>query len=276
MIMALASVSLGGCVANVKPVAAPDGLGAWRIDCRGAVETACGEGAQRTCPSGYKVIASDDDGLTIRCRRSVGSDAVESPGPATTESLEPVPLPPGPAPRTGRHGLLARFGVGWGMSRMNESVTPVPSETHDGNGFAFDLALGGAVSPILAIGGSFAFQQINERVVTYRGQDHPTDNKAQLGVVGVTLDAFATRKSGLHFGGTVGPALLVMTEPSTETTLFSAAGIGYGAHIGYDAHVGEGPWSFDGTLRLLGATTFDGDFREDTWSMALLANVADF
>jgi len=159
---------------------------------------------------------------------------------------------------------------------MNVSVPPVPSETHEGNGFAFDLALGGAVSPIIAIGGSFAFQRINERVVTYRGQDHPSDNEAKLGVVGVAVDAFATRKSGLHFGGTVGPAMLVMTEPSTETTLFSAAGVGYGAHVGYDAQLGEGPWSFGGTLRLLGATTFDSGFREDTWSVALLANVANF
>jgi hypothetical protein len=268
MIVVAASVSLGGCLASVQPVAAPDGLGAWRVDCRNAVETACEEGARRTCPSGYKVLASDNDGLTVRCRRSTGSEG---------ESLEPVALAPAPPPRTGRHGIFARLGVGWGTSRTSETLPPAPIETFHGNGLALDLALGGAVNPILAIGGSFAFQQIRQPVITYKGQEVPADDDAHLVVVGVTLDAFATRKSGLHFGGTVGPALLVMTEPySDNTSLFSATGVGYGAHIGYDAQVGEGPWSFGGTLRLLGATTFDNGIRESTWSVALLANVADF
>jgi hypothetical protein len=275
MIITASSVALCGCSASVKAVRQPDGFQAWRIDCSATVASACGEGAERTCPAGFKVLASDYDGMTIRCRPSVD---VEQLGPSTADSVVLVPMPPPPPapPRSGRQGFMMRTGVGWGLARTDESLPSFPNESFAGNGLAFDLALGGAVSPSVAIGGDFAFQRINERVVTYKGQENSTTTEAALGLAGFMVDVFPMQKSGFHFGGTVGPALLAMTDPSIETSVFNAIGAGFGAHAGYDFPLGQSPWSLGCMVRFLGVTTADDGITEITWSVAVLADVMDF
>lgn len=175
-----------------------------------------------------------------------------------------------------RHGLFARAALGWGSSQANETLTDGQRESLHGTGLAFDAALGTAVSPIIMLGGTFAYQHIPSPVLTYAGRDTTASGDGSISVAGFLIQAYASRTSGLHFGGLAGFGSLSAPDPYGLPATFRASGVGYGAEIGYHAPLGD-LWHLGAKVRLLGAATSYGTlFRfeaQNTWAVALLGDV---
>jgi hypothetical protein len=262
----------------VKRISAADGAEAWRIDCSASVESDCRFEADRTCPSGYQVLTSDDRGLTMRCRPAASPPADDAT--ATGAQRQPAPpdeLAPVPSRRPAvRHGFFARAGFGWGNSQSSETLADGAKESFDGSGLAFDASAGTAVSPIILLGGTFAFQHVPSPQITYGGRDATATADASFSVLGVSMQAYASKTSGLHFGGVVGYGSLTAPDPYGLPAKFRASGIGYGAEIGYSTPLGD-RWHVGGKLRLLGAATSYGTVyrfeAQNTWALALMGDV---
>jgi hypothetical protein len=279
---------LGGCGATAKRVAAPDGSSAWRIDCSASVESDCRFEAERTCPAGYEVIASDDHGLTMRCRAGSSSpppaspEAPEGDADAAERSSENAAQANAPAselpwPHRGvRHGFFARAGLGWGSSQASETLTDGREETLKGSGLAFDAAMGTAVSPIIMLGGTFAYQHVPSPTLTYGGRDSTATRDASISVLGFLVEAYAGKTSGLHFGGLLGYGAITAPDPYGVAATFHASGIGYGAEAGYHAPMGD-RWHAGAKLRFLAtATSYGTALRfeaQNTWALALMGDV---
>jgi hypothetical protein len=257
----------------VKRISIADGAEAWRIDCSASVESDCRFEADRTCPSGYQVLGSDDHGLTMRCRPSSSTPADDTTAAEAPNDVAPTPLPSrGPM----RHGFFARAGFGWGNSQTSETLTNGAKESFDGNGLAFDASAGTAVSPIILLGGTFAYQHVPSPQMTYAGRDVTATGDAGFSVLGVSMQAYASKTSGLRFGGVVGYGSLTAPDPYGLPQKFRASGIGYGAEIGYSTPLGS-LWHVGGKLRLLGAATSYGTLyrfeAQNTWALALMGDV---
>jgi hypothetical protein len=255
----------------VKRVSSPDRTDAWRVDCSLSVVTDCRFEAERTCPAGYDVLASDDNSMTVRCRASA-----QQPSDETAAASEPAPIGPPSAAAGVRHGFFARTAVGWGTSHASETLTDGAQESLQGSGLAFDASAGTAVSPIIMLGGTFAFQHIPSPVVTYAGRDSTGTSDGSISVLGFSIAGYPSKNMGLHFGGVVGFGSITAPDPYGLPAKFRASGVGYGAEVGYDAPLG-GLWHVGGKLRLLGAATSYGDMyrfeAQNTWALALMGDV---
>jgi hypothetical protein len=280
---ALAACGLTGCGATVKRVAAPDGSEAWRVDCSASVETDCAYEAERTCPAGYQVLASDDRGLTLRCRPRAAPAAPESEAatPAPGEETAAPPPPAVPAETTAspmqrvRHGLFARAAFGWGQAQSSETLSNGSKGTLEGTGLAFDGTVGTALTPIIMIGGTFAFQHVPSPTMTLGSRESDT-GEASLSVIGGSVRGYVSRTSGLYFGGLAGYGSFSAPDPYGLAARFRASGVGYGAEVGYHTAIG-GRWHAGAKLRMLGtATSYLTTFRsesQNTMAFALLADV---
>jgi hypothetical protein len=279
-----ALAALAGCGASVKRVAAPDGSEAWRVDCSASVETDCRYEAERTCPAGYQVLASDDRGLTLRCRPRAAPLEVKAPDEATIPAPgDETAAPPAPAARADttaspaqreRHGLFARAAFGWGQAQSSETLTNGNKGTLEGTGLAFDGTVGTALTPIIMIGGTFAFQHTSSPTMTLGDRESDT-GEASLSVVGASVRGYVTRTSGLYFGGLAGYGSLSAPDPYGLAARFRASGVGYGAEVGYHTSIGE-RWHAGAKLRMIGtATSYLTTFRSESQNTVAFALLAD-
>jgi hypothetical protein len=153
--------------------------------------------------------------------------------------------------------------------------SPAPPDSLGGGGFAFDMAIGGAPSPVLVIGGNFAFQQFSKPTLTINGRDFPTVNDMNVGVLGVLVEGFPSATSGFHYAGTIGLGRLSVTNGNTGSEVIATSGFGYGAAVGYDFKISPN-WYIGVGGRLIGATTSYQGSDETTLAFAFLVDALDF
>jgi hypothetical protein len=201
------------------------------------------------------------------------------PAPADETAAAPAPVAPAdttPSPaRRERHGLFARASFGWGQAQSSETLTNGNKGTLEGTGLAFDGTVGTALTPIIMIGGTFAFQHTPSPTMTLDGRESDT-GEASLSVIGASVRGYVSRTSGLYVGGVAGYGSLSAPDPYGLAARFRASGVGYGAEIGYHTSIGD-RWHAGAKLRMLGtATSYITTFRsesQNTVAFALLADV---
>lgn len=154
----------------------------------------------------------------------------------------PPPPPPPPAGDYLHDGFYLRFALGGGG--FNAKGTYEPSvgfdNTISGGGVAADIAIGGSPVPGVTIGGEYLFQQIVKPSISINGGPSQTaDNNANFGLIGPFIDWYPNPEGGFHFGGTLGLAVLTVSDPSTGETKAADRGAGGALGIGYDFWVGR-------------------------------------
>ncbi len=142
----------------------------------------------------------------------------------------------GAAEPRARHGAYLRLGLGAGSGHATQGASRATLNTADGGGVAFNLAVGGALSPLVTLGGNIVFQQLKKPTVTFNGQGSQADDNWNVAVVGVMLEGYASRTSGFHFGGMIGPAALSVSTAKGDT-VNSASGVGYALGVGYEFRI---------------------------------------
>jgi hypothetical protein len=157
---------------------------------------------------------------------------------------------------------------------MNETAADGSSDAAAGGGGAIDVFLGGAISPTLVLGGTFAFQQMSKPTITVNGHDYDAQNDANVGVLGFTAEGFAGPESGFHYSGTLGLGSLTISDQNGNT-LVSANGFGYGVALGYDFKVSN-DWYLGIGARFIGAATKYQGSSENTFAFAVMADALYF
>lgn len=174
----------------------------------------------------------------------------EAPSPTTTGAPQPyeprpvaTPLDVRPSRTDGHRGVYLRagFGTGWFRMKTNARALGEPSRrTFRGGTFVSELAVGGSLSPQVALGAGIAL----ERVIGLEGERDDGrsvaigDTRFLLYTVGPQFDVYPFGDFGLHAQATMGPAVLrIQRRTGAGTTGDDPRGFGLILGVGYDVGV---------------------------------------
>jgi hypothetical protein len=263
-----------------------------------APAVACESEAKKHCPNGYRVVASEVDHLMVQCRKNSESE---------TETASPIAAPPirdpGPAtevaPAVGRtenqssshddaneglddtsapasRGAVFRAGIGGGTFSIAETTSQESKATAQGWGFALDGMAGYALSPMVVVGGSFAFQQATLTTVEFgdQGASGAQNSTATFSLLGGTIGALSTTSASWQADATVGLATLTVSDPSVDKTR-AARGFGMSGHLGYGFRAASF-LRIDFGARVMWALTSHESASQSALTFALLADALYF
>ena len=157
----------------------------------------------------------------------------------------------------------------------------------DGWGLAVDGMVGYALTRKLAVGGSIAFQHANLIGVRFADYHVAYENEvpSTLTVVGGTIGIFGIGDTELHADLTGGLAMLTVAESGKPAVISSAGpytrdsrfapGYGFSGHVAYGFRVSQ-VLRLDFGVRLMGASTIDGDYSQGVLSYALVVDALYF
>ncbi len=152
-------------------------------------------------------------------------------------------------------GFYLRLAAGVGVGHT--SVSGSKNFGVGGPGLALNLWLGGTPWRGVALGGLLSYQGLNESDTVVEGEETGAGANSRVLLVGPFLDVFPDPMRGLHFGGSVGLAL-VDTEADSHLLEnryavkdYSGGGLGASAWLGYMGFVGP-EYSMGGLLQLTG------------------------
>lgn len=167
-----------------------------------------------------------------------------------------TPPPSAPEGRTYHEhdGFYTRVNVGLGtLLSASASADGLPDVDGSGLTLAYDLRIGGSLSPGFVLGGSVlgAMQLTGDWEVDGLGS---SDGNLNYFVLGPFAEGFPDSHGNLNFGGTLGLAVL-SADTGAES---SAVGVGGAFWVGSGVWVAP-DWSIGGLLRLDAATGKDDD-----------------
>lgn len=182
--------------------------------------------------------------------------------------------------RAGYHvhdGFYLRLGAGVGGGRASVSGDAANYGV-GGAGLALNLWIGGTPWRGIALGGLASYQGMSDGDTVVEGQETGLGSSGGMFLVGPFVDAFPDPMRGLHFGGSLGLALLGtkgdsrLLDNSLRAKDYSGGGLGGSVWIGYMGWVGP-EFSLGGLLQLSGYGTGENkdslERRASGWALSV-------
>ena len=156
--------------------------------------------------------------------------------PAYVEA--PAPSRGGYAPRSNDHtGLLVRLSLGIGGGAVNEDWNGGSTLKSSGGAALYSLAVGGAVSPNLSLGGDLFGFGLNEPNVSYGDYDYGKQKNSSVNVGGIGFNAtYYVMPANVYLSGTLGVVRIARSNWSSSgasvTTKDDSSGLGLSLMVG--------------------------------------------
>lgn len=177
--------------------------------------------------------------------------------PAYVEA--PAPSRGGYAPRSNDHtGMLVRLSLGVGGGGVDEDWSGQKLKS-SGGAALYSFAVGGAVSPNLALGGDIFGFGLNEPKVSYGDYDYGQQKNSSVNLGGIGFNAtYYIMPANVYLSGTVGVARISRSNWSNSgaavTTKDDSSGLGLSLMIGKEWMVSR-EWGLGVAGQLITAST---------------------
>ena len=104
-----------------------------------------------------------------------------------------------------------------------------------GGAIAFEIAIGGALSPGIILAGSYSILTVGNAKLTSDTRTYRPEHDPGLTMLSAMLDVYPNPREGFHFGGAVGFANVRMrADEDVQASDSGQTGLGLAPHVGYD------------------------------------------